>query len=186
MKYKIKKLLFGLAVGIACCSLTGCIDTEKQETVQSANVETIQKKINKTIDAVVYKQQKKEEEKTNKVSSEKKTIKLKIQKDVYTSKSKKIIYTIKNTTGKTQQVVLAPILERKTKDGYEPVPCITGFCGVADPVKKELEGSIFLEWYPNLSTGTYRLSFKAAIKTKKGTKEITIRDTFSYKENKKE
>lgn len=182
MNYRIKKILFGLAVGITCFSLTGCIKSEKQEKVQSTNVETIQKKINKTIDAVVYKQQKKEEEETSKVSNEKKTVTLNVKKDIYTSNSNKIIYTIKNTTGKTQQVVLAPRLERKTKDGYEDVPCITGFCGVADPVKKELEGSILLEWYPNLSRGIYRLSFKATVKTKKGTKEMTIKDTFSYKE----
>lgn len=181
-----KKILFGLAISITCCSLTGCLEPEEQGSVPSAQpnkVESLQKKISKTVDAVVYKQLKEEKEKTNrKAAKVKKTIKLKVEKDVYTSKSKKIIYTIKNTTGKKQKVVLAPRLERKTKDGYEDVPCITGFCGVADPLKSELEGSVLLEWYPNLSSGTYRISFQAKKNTKKGWKDMIIKDTFEYKE----
>ncbi|MSS63883.1 immunoglobulin-like domain-containing protein [Velocimicrobium porci] len=168
----MKKILFGVVVGAACFSMTGCIEVQKSEAIEKVSAKSIEK----NVDAIFCKKL------TDKDADKKvkKTIKLNVKKDLYTGKDKKLIYTIKNTTGRNQQVVLAPRLERKTKNGYEDVPCITGFCGTADPLEEQLEGSILLEWYPNLSKGTYRLSFRAIKQTEQTVKEITLKDTFEY------
>lgn len=100
----IKKILFGVVIGTVCCSMTGCAEMQKNETITKAAEESTVKRLENT----------------------------------------------------------------------------TGFCGTADSLEQQLEGSILLEWYPNLSKGTYRLSFRAIKQTEEGIKEISLKDTFQY------
>ena len=52
-----------------------------------------------------------------------------------------------------------------------------GFCGTPDQIETEFSGTVPLEWYQNLESGQYRLSFTQ--KTEKGEEKITA--TFQLK-----
>lgn len=79
---------------------------------------------------------------------------------VYPVTAEEIPYTVTNSTGETQQIVLAPLLERKEDGQWTSVDCIGGFCGTPDLLEETMEGTLPLEYYPNLIAGAYRLTFQ--------------------------
>lgn len=70
-------------------------------------------------------------------------------------------YTLQVPAGEEYSVVLAPKLERKGDGGWEDVACTGGFCGTPDQLKESHQGVLETAWYPELTAGTYRLSFQA-------------------------
>lgn len=80
----------------------------------------------------------------------------------YSMYSNVIPYTIVNNTGKNAEVLLIPILEMETDNGWEKLaPEGVGFCGTPDTVDTQREGELPLEWYASsLTVGRYRLSFE--------------------------
>lgn len=78
----------------------------------------------------------------------------------YPLTGEQIAYTVVVPEEQQAQVVLAPQLERQVQQGWQPVPCDGGFCGTPDTLEGRHEGFLLTEWYPDLSAGDYRLSFR--------------------------
>lgn len=93
---------------------------------------------------------------------EEKTVYLEIPNGIYSLQTDVIPYNIVNNTGNDIYVVMAPILEIETVNGWEIVnPVNVGFCGTPDRVNPQLSGELPLSWYTDsIMAGRYQLSFK--------------------------
>ena len=104
-------------------------------------------------------------------------VELKLSKEQY-QLGDEVSYQIINHGKEPVQVILAPSLEYQTSEGWQEVlPTDVGFCGTPDQIETEFSGTVPLEWYQNLESGQYRLSFTQ--KTEKGEEKITA--TFQLK-----
>lgn len=88
---------------------------------------------------------------------------LDVPDECYSLQSETIPYVIVNNSGKRVDVLLIPILEKETDEGWEKMDFASeiGFCGVADSIDTQRKGDLPLVWYADaLSAGRYRLSFE--------------------------
>lgn len=110
-------------------------------------------------------------------------ISLNIAKDTYSLEDELVPYIIENTTGKMIDVVLVPILEMETADGWKNIlPTDIGFCGTPTGIEDSLwEDNLALEWYKGqLVPGQYRLSLEIH-NQEDPEKSFLISDTFELK-----
>jgi hypothetical protein len=142
-----KNILIAYSI-IVCIGVSACGNNEYIEKESKGP----------TISNVVQRENEELKEKEDN-SDEKAAVSLDIIRDIYSLQDAKVLYSIVNNSNETLQIVLAPQLDVKTDTGWKTVKCNTGFCGTPDPLNQKIDGEILLEWYPELVTGTYRLSF---------------------------
>lgn len=104
---------------------------------------------------------------------------LRVEKQVYSMEDKEISYLLKNPTGKQLSILMIPKLERQEDMDWTRIECKAGFCGNADHFAETMEGSVPLEWFPELLPGHYRLSFELVATTGADKSDGYVSDEFT-------
>lgn len=91
------------------------------------------------------------------------SVSLLMEKSLWPAGIEEINFAIVNSTADTVPVVLAPMLERAAKTGWEKLRIEGGFCGTPDPIQPgRYETTVPMQFlYPEADEGAYRLTLSA-------------------------
>ena len=91
------------------------------------------------------------------------SVSLVMEKSLWPTGIEEINFAIVNGTADTVPVVLAPMLERAAKAGWEKLRVEGGFCGTPDPIQPgRYETTVPMQFlYPEAGEGIYRLTLSA-------------------------